>query len=289
MHPLCAACGAPGSQGQPGSRRPARALSHSPLSRTHCLPAPLPTCSALRPPQSSDRRVLAAAAEVVKKGLARVTLLGKPAEVQVRGGEFLCDAAAAAGGRAGGRWACCAGGQCGMPAWPPSRSCITPPPTQHARPISCAIGGRRQVQRRHLGLRGARLPGRWPHARVCAVGRFRRLRWLVRCCMPAHRLPAHPPPPHPPLRTPSPLRPTGPSVARCVALRGPAGGGAQGEAAEPGGGAGPAAGPQHVWCACWAWAWAEGGVCDGARAEGAWVVRGCLGGARWCAPGAWVD
>lgn len=32
-------------------------------------------------PQSADRRVLAAASEIVKKGLARITLLGRPAEV----------------------------------------------------------------------------------------------------------------------------------------------------------------------------------------------------------------
>ena len=37
---------------------------------------------ALLQAQSSDRRVLAAAAEIMKKGLARITLLGKPEEVR---------------------------------------------------------------------------------------------------------------------------------------------------------------------------------------------------------------
>lgn len=41
--------------------------------------------------QSADRRVLAAASEVVKKGLARVTLLGKPAEVAAAAEKFRVD------------------------------------------------------------------------------------------------------------------------------------------------------------------------------------------------------
>ena len=43
------------------------------------------------PLQSADRRVLAAASEVVKKGLARVTLLGKPAEVATAAEKFRVD------------------------------------------------------------------------------------------------------------------------------------------------------------------------------------------------------
>ncbi|PRW56388.1 phosphate acetyltransferase isoform A [Chlorella sorokiniana] len=42
-------------------------------------------------PESADRRVLAAAAEIVKKGLARITLLGKPAEVQAAAEKFNID------------------------------------------------------------------------------------------------------------------------------------------------------------------------------------------------------
>jgi BioD-like phosphotransacetylase family protein len=42
-------------------------------------------------PESADRRVLAAAAEIVKKGLARITLLGKPAEVQAAADKFNID------------------------------------------------------------------------------------------------------------------------------------------------------------------------------------------------------
>ncbi|KAL4444345.1 hypothetical protein ABPG75_012082 [Micractinium tetrahymenae] len=45
-------------------------------------------------PESADRRVLAAAAEIVKKGLARVTLLGKPAEVAATAEKFNIDISA---------------------------------------------------------------------------------------------------------------------------------------------------------------------------------------------------
>ncbi|KAI3427945.1 hypothetical protein D9Q98_006335 [Chlorella vulgaris] len=42
-------------------------------------------------PESADRRVLAAAAEIVKKGLARITLLGKPSEVEACATKFNVD------------------------------------------------------------------------------------------------------------------------------------------------------------------------------------------------------
>lgn len=69
----------------PPRYRPAR----SPLA-AHARPL-LPGPAPPSPPQSADRRVLAAAAEVVKKGLARVTLLGRPAEVQATAEKFNID------------------------------------------------------------------------------------------------------------------------------------------------------------------------------------------------------
>lgn len=66
-------------------------LSSCSLRSPSLCATPPPTPRSPFPPQSADRRVLAAAAEVIKKGLARVTLLGKPAEVQATAEKFNID------------------------------------------------------------------------------------------------------------------------------------------------------------------------------------------------------
>lgn len=106
---------------------------------------------ALLQAQSSDRRVLAAAAEIVKKGLARITLLGKPQEVR---GHLGLPAAGKGAVRSDAHWMHRVGWLHLLPPRPPSQdpTCPVPHPSAANRAGACM---RREVQRGHRRLRRA--------------------------------------------------------------------------------------------------------------------------------------